>query len=138
MEEDGGWLIFFTWLRENAPELREFKFEVLRQGSGEAAKAVFFTSFLNSPDAITRMQRAAWWEFDGGILGLIAVSSVCEDQDAYKMSFEGSRCGAQTALGWLAQVVTPTVPPDNYTLSTLFLECFGHCLENDVSREEVR
>jgi hypothetical protein len=84
------------------------------------------------------MQREAWWEFDGRILGLIALSSVCEDPSAYKVSFEGSRRGAQAALGWLAQVVTPMVPPDNYTQNTLFLECFGHCLENDVSREEVR
>lgn len=134
VKEDGGWVMFFTWLRENAPELREFKFEVLRQGSGEAAKAIFFASFLNSPDAIAQMQREAWLEFDGGILGLMALSSVCEDPSACKASFEGSRCGAQTALGWLAQIVTPAVPPDNYTRSTLVLECFDQSLENDASR----
>lgn len=40
VEEDGSWVMFFNWLRENAPELREFKFEVLREGSGDAAKAI--------------------------------------------------------------------------------------------------
>ena len=52
--------MFFTWLRENAPKLREFKFEVLRQGSGEATKAIFFASLLNSLDAIAQMRREAW------------------------------------------------------------------------------
>jgi hypothetical protein len=118
--------MFFTWLRENAPELREFKFEVLRQGSGEAAKAIFFASSLNSLDAIctdrSQMRREAWWEFDGGILGLMALNSVCEDPFAYKVSLEGSRCGAQSALGWLAQDAAPRIPPDNYTRNTLFFD----------------
>lgn len=62
----------FTWLRENAPELRENEFEVLRHRRGEAAEAFFWGSFRKSPSAACidrpRMRRKATWKFSGGIL----------------------------------------------------------------------
>lgn len=118
VEEDEGWAKFFTWLRENAPQLREFQFEVLRQGSGEGAKAVSFGSLRNGPVAKRPQVRDKSFRTGaGGILLLRTLNSVCEDLSAYRLSFRGSIRGAQEILGFLARAAAPQVPPAGYIRS---------------------